>query len=93
MLKDAVISISKEKGPKETIIDAPIIRQETVITPREAFFKEGEIVEPKASKGRISKENVSFFPPCIPIITAGERITEEASYYLGLYNKNIEVIK
>jgi len=93
ILKNAVILLSKKKGEKDFIIDMPIIHEETVITPREAFFAKGERVSPKASKGRISKENVSFFPPCIPIITAGEKISDEASYYLELYNKNIEVVK
>lgn len=93
ILKNAIISLSKEKGEKDIIIDMPLIRQKTVVTPREAFFSVGERISAKASKGRIAKENISFFPPCIPIITIGEEITEEASYYLEIYNKDIEVVK
>ena len=64
-----------------------------MVTPREAFIAKGEIVDIKSSVGRISKENITVFPPCVPIIAAGEILTEEAVYHLSKLKKEIEVIK
>ncbi len=47
------------------------------ITPREAYFSEGEVVPPKEALGRISKATVGFYPPGIPILVPGETIGPE----------------
>ncbi|MBQ9487978.1 MAG: aminotransferase class I/II-fold pyridoxal phosphate-dependent enzyme [Selenomonadaceae bacterium] len=46
-------------------------------TPREIFFAESEIVPLEKSVGRICAEEVTFYPPGIPILNIGERITAE----------------
>ena len=47
------------------------------MTPREIFFAESEIVPLEKSVGRICAEEVTFYPPGIPILNMGERITAE----------------
>lgn len=47
------------------------------ISPREIFFATSEIVPLEKSVGRICAEEVTFYPPGIPIINLGERITLE----------------
>jgi len=47
---------------------------EVVLTPREAFFAE--------NVGAISAESVVLYPPGIPVIAPGERITEESFDYV-----------
>lgn len=60
-----------------------------------------EWVQIKDAVGRISAQNVGFFPPCAPVILAGQKITKEITMALqdnldctfGLKDGKIEVIK
>ncbi len=47
------------------------------VSPREIFFAETEIVELKKSVGKICAEEITFYPPGIPILNPGEIITQE----------------
>ena len=52
------------------------------LLPREAFFRPGEVVRWEKAKGRISAETVIPYPPGIPVLCPGERITAEVWTYL-----------
>ena len=60
------------------------LRNEVAATPREAFLGETEVVdvERAASEGRISAEAIAGYPPGIPALLPGERITTELVAYL-----------
>jgi lysine decarboxylase len=49
-----------------------------VVTPREAFFSTYEIVKAQDSVGRICAEMVCPYPPGVPVLSPGERITQPA---------------
>ena len=55
---------------------------ETAITPREAFLGLGETVVVDEAVGRISAESIAGYPPGIPALLPGERITGEVVSYL-----------
>ena len=57
---------------------------EVVVTPREAFLADHVEVAFKKSAGRVCAEVVTPYPPGIPILCPGERITKEAIDYLRL---------
>ena len=50
---------------------------EPKISPREIFFAQTESVSLEKSVGRICAEEVTFYPPGIPSINPGEKITAE----------------
>jgi arginine decarboxylase len=52
------------------------------LTPREAFFAGYKTIPLKDSVGEISTEFFTVYPPGIPVIVPGERITREAVEYL-----------
>jgi lysine decarboxylase len=54
------------------------IEPEVVITPREAFFAPYEIVDAKDAVGRVSVELICPYPPGVPVLSPGERITQGA---------------
>ena len=56
--------------------------QETELTPREAFFAAKEQVAFAETAGRISAEQVMFYPPGVPLLVPGERISRELLDYL-----------
>src|SRR5215210_2488044 len=55
---------------------------EVVVGPREAFLGASEVVEVDAAVGRVSAESIAGYPPGIPALLPGERITAEAVAYL-----------
>lgn len=60
---------------------------ELVITPREAFFSKVKTVLLDESAGAISAEIISCYPPGIPALTPGEKITKDIIEYLSLMKK------
>ena len=59
-------------------------RCEVVVTPREAFYSAKEQINLQDSLNRISGEFVMLYPPGIPILSPGERITEEILEYIEI---------
>ncbi|HXW76368.1 MAG TPA: aminotransferase class I/II-fold pyridoxal phosphate-dependent enzyme [Candidatus Eremiobacteraceae bacterium] len=60
---------------------------ELVVTPREAFLSDYVEVPFKKSAGRVSVEVITPYPPGIPLLCPGERITQETIDYLRLEQK------
>jgi arginine/lysine/ornithine decarboxylase len=67
----------------------------------DAVRGETETVPFAESEGRIAANEVGFFPPCLPILVRGEKITREIIDYIspklentfGLYGDSIVVLK
>lgn len=57
---------------------------EMVLLPREAFFHPSRVVDLQAAVGQVSAEVVTAYPPGIPIVCPGERLTPEIIDYLTL---------
>jgi arginine decarboxylase len=61
---------------------APELELEPAMLPRDAFFAAKETVDADKAVGRICAEQITPYPPGIPVIIPGERITEELLGYL-----------
>jgi arginine/lysine/ornithine decarboxylase len=64
------------------IPEPPALELETVNRPRDAFFGEFEDVKTNDAVGRIAAEQITPYPPGIPVIVPGERINQEVVDYL-----------
>lgn len=65
---------------------------EQVISPRQALFAVTKAVPFTQSAGRICGEIVTFYPPGIPMLCPGERITEEMiAYCRRLQNAGLHI--
>jgi lysine decarboxylase len=51
---------------------------QTVLSPREAFFAPNQTVPAAAAVGQISAELIAPYPPGVPVLAPGERITSAA---------------
>lgn len=60
---------------------------EQVLTPRQAYFSMSEEIPWQQAVGRISAEMIAPYPPGIPIIYPGERITQEVWNYLEKFRR------
>jgi arginine decarboxylase len=58
------------------------ISSQTVVSPREAFLGPADAVPVESAVGRISCEAIAGYPPGIPALLPGERITAELVAYL-----------
>ena len=53
------------------------------MTPQKAFYSDKEQIPLGETSGRISGEMVMCYPPGIPILTPGEKITDEIIEYIN----------
>jgi arginine/lysine/ornithine decarboxylase len=58
------------------------IELESVEDPRDAFFGPAEAVPVAQAAGRIAAEQITPYPPGIPVIVPGERINQPVLEYL-----------
>jgi arginine decarboxylase len=70
-------SVDPETGETGLIGDLLAVRPETVLTPREAFFAADEAVPLSAAAGRIAAEAITPYPPGIPLVMPGERLSTD----------------
>ena len=69
------------------LFDHEYINPQVVLTPQEAFYAAKEEMIPiRETNGRVCTEFVMSYPPGIPILAPGERITQEIIDYI-LYAK------
>ena len=61
---------------------AEYIRPTVLVSPQTAFYAEKKAVPIRETKGMICSEFVMCYPPGIPILAPGERITAEILDYI-----------
>jgi arginine decarboxylase len=70
-------------GQARALVRAPdALLNQVVVPPREAFLGPAEAVPVEDALGRVSAEAIAGYPPGIPALLPGERITEEVVAYL-----------
>jgi arginine decarboxylase len=67
---------------EEVTLSTGTFENEVVMAPREAFLGSSEAVPVDDAIGRVSAEAIAGYPPGIPVLLPGERITDEVIEYL-----------
>ena len=70
-----------QKDPKD-LLSQEYIDPEVVVSPQEAFYSRKKSVPLEQSEGFVCSEFVMCYPPGIPILAPGERITKEILNYI-----------
>jgi len=75
-----VATVRRHPGPpRETVVAASwSVEPEIVLPPRDAFFAPAATLGVQEAIGRVSAELVAPYPPGVPVLAPGERITAEA---------------
>ena len=82
-LVGALEDIKREYGKPDTDqFCGDFIQPEVVLSPQRAFYSEKHQVDLDESSGCICGELVMCYPPGIPILTPGEKITDEIIAYI-----------
>jgi arginine decarboxylase len=80
---DEVVKRLSDAGRTAPIVPpATSLRNEVAMSPRDAFLGEAEQVSVDAALGRISCESIASYPPGVPALLPGERISGETVAYL-----------
>jgi arginine/lysine/ornithine decarboxylase len=82
-VEEVVKRLAVAGGTTAAIIRPPAsLRNEMAVAPREAFLGAAEEVAVDDAVGRVSCESVAGYPPGIPALLPGERISAETVAYL-----------
>jgi arginine decarboxylase len=73
---------SMERPPRVDLPEPRSLELQNVMTPRDAFFAPVEQMPVADAVGRVAAEMVSPYPPGVPVLAPGERISQEAVDYL-----------
>lgn len=84
-LVEALKSMSiKYRGDKKRFENVMLENPEVIVSPRDAFYSSKKVVRLEDAVGEISGESIMVYPPGIPIVTPGERISKEIIEYVKL---------
>jgi arginine decarboxylase len=81
-LGEAAARVGLDPSGASTSFAAPPPWGELAMTPRDAFLGAQEVVPAAAAAGRIAAESLATYPPGIPNVLPGERLTAETLAYI-----------
>ena len=82
-LHRAVETLSDEqRDPAAEVFAPPPPWGELAMTPREAFLSTQEVVPVASAVGRVAAESLAAYPPGVPNVLPGERLTEGTLAYI-----------
>jgi len=86
-LVEALRQISAETGLQGTLlpldrVHPPSLTNRFIMTPREAFYSDTELVSIDQATDRVAAEIVTVYPPGIPLLVPGENISKDAIDYI-----------
>ena len=67
---------------EEVTLATGTFENEVVVAPRDAFLGAADVIGVDDAIGRVSAEAIAGYPPGIPVLLPGERITEDVIAYL-----------
>jgi arginine decarboxylase len=81
-LREAVARVGLDPRGEHASFAAPPPWGELAMTPREAYLGAQEVVPAADAAGRIAAESLATYPPGIPNVLPGERLTAETLAYV-----------
>jgi len=79
-LKD--ISIKHRENEEIKLTKGILKNPEVIVSPRDAYYSRKKIVRLEDAVGEVSGESIMAYPPGIPVVTPGERISKEMIEYV-----------
>ncbi|HOV27124.1 MAG TPA: aminotransferase class I/II-fold pyridoxal phosphate-dependent enzyme [Pseudobacteroides sp.] len=84
-LSNALKDIASKQGVREYKMATMLPHNpQMVVSPRDAFYSDKKIVDLEDSVGEIAGEMVMAYPPGIPVVCMGERISKDIVEYIEL---------
>lgn len=77
----------QEEEQKKDQMEVPLMIPPYVLSPRQAYFAEKKRVAWEDARGKIAGEALIPYPPGIPLLNPGERLTDEIWKYMEWYRQ------
>src|SRR3954470_17285866 len=81
-IEETVKHIARPRPTEAIVRPTATLRNEMAVPPREAFLGASVVVAVEEAVGRISCEAIASYPPGVPALLPGERISAETVAYL-----------
>ncbi|WZL74436.1 aminotransferase class I/II-fold pyridoxal phosphate-dependent enzyme [Clostridiaceae bacterium 35-E11] len=81
-LKDMRLKYGSKEGQQIKYAKIALENPEVIVSPRNAFYTAKKLVKLEEAEGEISGESIMAYPPGIPIVSPGERISKEIINYI-----------
>lgn len=92
-LVEALEDISKKHKKEKLMIQTlSLDNPQMVVTPRDAFYSHKKLVLIDEAIGEVSGESIMAYPPGIPIVTPGEKITKTMVEYIKFLKKHNSIL-
>jgi len=90
-LKDIAL---KHRRNEEVKLTKGILRNpDIIVSPRDAYYSEKKAVKLEEAVGEISGESIMAYPPGIPVVTPGERISKEMIEYIKVLKEEDSLLQ
>lgn len=84
LIEGILASLAGVPGPPRPVVLPAHTAPSALMSPRDAFFAEYDVVATDDAIGRISAELVAPYPPGVPVLVPGEEVTSQAIEALAL---------
>lgn len=91
-LVDALLHIATHYAKGMTVLSLHVTPDEVnelVVCPREAYYAPQETIAIDDAEGRVSADTLMIYPPGIPLVIPGEKISRDVIAMYHYYNKTI----
>ena len=78
LVEGILASLVGDPGPPRSVVLPAHAPPPALMSPRDAFFADYEVVATDDAIGRISAELIAPYPPGVPVVVPGEEITSQA---------------
>lgn len=87
------IAINRRKPEPITLVNAVLHNPQIIVSPRDAYYAKKHVVSLDDAIGEISGESIMTYPPGIPVVTPGERISKEIVEHIKVLKKQPSLLQ
>ncbi|WP_157064843.1 aminotransferase class I/II-fold pyridoxal phosphate-dependent enzyme [Thermotalea metallivorans] len=90
-LKD--IAVRYRRNEEVRLTKGILKNPDIIVSPRDAYYSEKRVVKLEEAIGEISGESIMAYPPGIPVVTPGERISKEIVEYIQVLKEEESLLQ
>lgn len=87
------IAVKHRRNEEIKLTKGILKNPDIIISPRDAYYSEKKIIRLEDAVGEISGESIMAYPPGIPVVTPGERISKEMIEYIKVLKEEKSLLQ
>lgn len=89
----ADIAMKHRRDDEIKMVNNILNNPDVIISPRDAYYSNKRVVKLEEAEGEISGESIMAYPPGIPVVTPGERITKEMIAHIQMLKEEETLVQ